>query len=144
MHYSTKIRTQSYKQALSHSKTCKLDNIDTDLLFLHIALCMKMCVKWPSQKGNKSRGPRAFNRSPDNQQRTVQLKRQFSLKDNQNDRIQINACVVGNESVCWCEHLVWRRISSKEKPFLYLFLPRPWSTPWKIWPKPLPEWQHSK
>ena len=65
-------------------------------------------------------------------------------KDNQNDRTQINACVISNTSVCCCEHLVWRRISSKEKPFLYLFLPRPGSTPWNIWPKPLPEWQHSK
>ena len=47
-------------------------------------------------------------------------------KDNQNDRIQINACVdsiVRNTSVCYCEHLVWRRISSKEKPFRYLFCP---------------------
>ena len=50
------------------------------------------------------------------------------IKDNQNDRIQINACVVSNTSVCCCEHWVWRRISSKEKPFLNLFLLHPGST----------------
>ena len=60
--------------------------------------------------------------------------KQFSQKrDNQNDRIQINACVdsvVGNTSVCYCEHdLVWRRISSKEKPFLYHFFAPPWIQP---------------
>ena len=33
--------------------------------------------------------------------------KQFSQKkDNQNERIQINACVVGNTSVCCCEPLV--------------------------------------
>ena len=62
--------------------------------------------------------------------------KQFSQKkDNQNDRIQINACVdsvVGNTSVCnvcYCEHLVWRRISSKEKPFLYHCFAPPWIQP---------------
>ena len=71
--------------------------------------------------------------------------KQFSQKkDNQNERIQINECVVGNKSVCCCEPLVWRRILSKEKPFRYLFLPRPRSTPWNIWPKQLQEWHHSK
>ena len=71
--------------------------------------------------------------------------KQFSQKkDNKNEWIQINACVVGNTSVCCCEPLVWRRILSKEKPFRYLFLPRPGSTSWNIWPKPLQEWQHSK
>ena len=47
-------------------------------------------------------------------------------KVNKNDRIQINACVdsvVGNTSECCCEHLVGRRISLKEKSFLYLFCP---------------------
>ena len=50
---------------------------------------------------------------------------QFNQKKNQNDRIQMNACVASNTSVCCCEHLVWRSISSKEKPFQYLILPRP-------------------
>ena len=50
--------------------------------------------------------------TPDNQQQTVQSDK----KDNQNDMIQINACLVGNTSVCCCEHLFWRRISSKESP----------------------------
>ena len=50
----------------------------------------------------ETRGPRAFYRSPDNQQQTVQSEK----KDNQNERIQINACVVGNTSVCCCEPLV--------------------------------------
>ena len=85
-----------------------------------------------------TRGPRAFYRSTDNQQQTVQSEKKTTR------RIQINACVVGNTSVCCCEHLVWRRISSKENAFRYLFLPRPRSIPWNIWPKPLQEWQHSK
>ena len=50
----------------------------------------------------ETRGPRAFYRSPDNQKQTVQSEK----KENQNDRIQINACVVSNTSVCCCEHLV--------------------------------------
>ena len=50
--------------------------------------------------------------------------KQFSQKkDNQNERIQIKACVVGNTSVCCCEPLVWRRILSKEKPFATYFCP---------------------
>ena len=89
--------------------------------------------------GFQTRGPKVFYRSPVNRQQTVQ-----SVKDNQNDRIQMNAHFIGNTSI-WCfELLVWRRISSKEKTLLYLFLPCPGSTPWNIWPKPLPEWQHSK
>ena len=53
--------------------------------------------------------------------------KQFSQKKEQNDRIQINACVIGNTSLCCYEHFVWKRISRK-KAFLYLFLPRPGST----------------
>ena len=88
----------------------------------------------------ETRCPWAFYRSPDNQQQTVQSEK----RQPKNERIQINACVVGNTSVCWCEPLVWRRILSKEKPFHYLFFPRPRSTRWNIWPKPIQEWHHSK
>ena len=49
--------------------------------------------------------------SPENHQQTVQSK-----KDKQNGRIQINACVVSNTSECCCQHLVWKRILSKEEP----------------------------
>ena len=77
----------------------------------------------------------------------LSLRLRWAKKENQNDSIQINACVdsvVGNTSVCCCEYLVWRRILSKEKPFPYLLFTPPGSTPWNILPKPLPEWQHSK
>ena len=118
------------------------------------------------RSAQKTRGPKGHCRSPEYNECIKNLTSQWNqkleaqgpfiahmrtnskhfsqIKDNQNDRTQINACVVGNTSVCCCEHLVWRRISSKEKPFLYLFLPHPGSTPWNILPKPLPEWQHSK
>ena len=102
-----------------------------------IAKLICRCIK--IQKRYKTRGPMAFYRSHDNQQQTAQSeKRQPEWQDSNNAR------VVGNTSVCCCKLLVWRRISSKEKPLLYLCLPCPGSTPWNIWPKPLPEWQHSK
>ena len=75
-----------------------------------------LCNIWNSQWKLEARGPFIAH--------LITNSKQFSQKkDHQNDRIQINACVVGNTSVCCYEHLVLRRLSSNEKPFLYLFLP---------------------
>ena len=70
-----------------------------------------------------TRGPRAFYRSPDNQQQTVQSEK----KDNQNDRIQINACV---DSVYrqYISMLVWT-FGLKEEFVKWEALPLPFFAP---------------
>ena len=52
-------------------------------------------------------------RLPDNHQQTVQSK-----KDNQDDRIPMNACVVSNASICCCDNSVRRRILKNSKELL--------------------------
>ena len=67
------------------------------------------------------RDPRAFYRSHDNHQQTVKYEiRQPEWQDS-------NECMCHQQykwtSVCCCEHLVWRRISSKRSPSSTYFCP---------------------
>ena len=76
-----------------------------------------------------TRGPRAFYRSPDNQQQTVQSEK----KDNQNDRIQINACVDSVVGNTYISMLLWifglKEDFVKGEPYLYLFFAPSWILP---------------
>ena len=90
-----------------------------------------------------TRGPRDFYRSPDNQQQTVQSEKKttrmtrFKYMHVSTVSLAIHQYVAAN---IWSEggSRQWKRPSST------FVLPRPGSNHWNIWPKPLPEWQHSK